>query len=201
MSWCSCMGACGGCDVRRVSGSASGPRSTRKLSRWARRLTAQLAKSEVSSEYSSCARAPLLTLTFPSTHLAASRARLSKRVIPSRTYVRPSIVLYEETSAAASSIGSISIADLSASPDLLIVAGTSLRIPGFKKLVKEFSKAVRANGGISVFVNREEMSSREWQEVFDYQGASCSGSALLERRADPRFGTQSSATLTTLHNA
>ena len=103
---------------------------------------------------------------------AASRARMSKRAIPSRSYVRPSIVLYDETSAAASSIGSISIADLSSSPDLLIVAGTSLRIPGFKKLVKEFSKAVKSQGGICIFVNREAASSKEWEGVFDFQSES-----------------------------
>lgn len=48
--------------------------------------------------------------------------------------------------------------------------GTTLKIPGFKKLVKELSKAVRSRGGIAVFVNREEMPSKEWQSVFDYQG-------------------------------
>lgn len=48
--------------------------------------------------------------------------------------------------------------------------GTSLKIPGFKKLVKEFSKAAKARGGICVFVNGDEIRSKEWDDVFDYQG-------------------------------
>lgn len=78
-------------------------------------------------------------------------------------------MLYNETSPAAATVGTISIRDLSASPDMLIVAGTSLRIPGFKRLVREFSKAVKSRGGICVFVNREKVS-KEWDAVFDYQG-------------------------------
>lgn len=50
--------------------------------------------------------------------------------------------------------------------------GTSLRIPGFKKLVKEFSKCVASKGGVRVLVNREEIGGRsEWKGVFDYEGA------------------------------
>lgn len=55
----------------------------------------------------------------------------------------------------------------------MIVMGTSLKIPGFKKLVKEFAKAVKARGGVRVLVNREEIGGKaEWKDVFDYQGTS-----------------------------
>lgn len=114
---------------------------------------------------------PIRRFTTHALRTGEHRARLSKRRIATRSYVRPSIVLYNENSPAASTIGSISIADLSSSPDLLIVAGTTLRIPGFKRLVREFSKVVKSRGGICVFVNREE-ASQVWQGVFDYQGES-----------------------------
>lgn len=90
-------------------------------------------------------------------------------MIPSRSFIRPSIVLYNETSPAASTIGSISISDLKSSPDLCLVFGSSLKIPGFKKLIKEFSKAVKSRGGLCVFVNLVEMNTQEWKKVFDYQ--------------------------------
>ncbi|GAA5956058.1 hypothetical protein JCM10213_005262 [Rhodosporidiobolus nylandii] len=87
-----------------------------------------------------------------------------------RAFLRPSITLYDEAPVAALTIGSLSVSDLSSSPDCLIVMGTSLKIPGFKKLVKEFAKAVKAKGGMRVLVNREEMGGKaEWKDVFDYQ--------------------------------
>ncbi|GAA5941686.1 uncharacterized protein JCM15063_002641 [Sporobolomyces koalae] len=101
---------------------------------------------------------------------AALRAAQRKRSLPSRSFLRPAITLYEENSPAALSIGSLSISDLTlgGGPDLLIVMGTSLKIPGFKKLVKEFAKAVKAKGGLRILVNREEIKGQEWRDVFDY---------------------------------
>ncbi|TNY22992.1 DHS-like NAD/FAD-binding domain-containing protein [Rhodotorula diobovata] len=92
----------------------------------------------------------------------------------SRAFLRPSITLYNESppASSASTIGSLSLSDLSASPgpDVMLVMGTSLRIPGFKKLVKEFARSVKSRGGVRVLVNREEIGSKsEWRDVFDYQ--------------------------------
>ncbi|GAA5958042.1 hypothetical protein JCM8115_001110 [Rhodotorula mucilaginosa] len=104
---------------------------------------------------------------------AQSRKLESKRAInPSQlAFLRPAIVLYDDpsfaSSSAASHISSIADADLAAGPTCLIVAGTSLRIPGFRSLVKDFSKAVRQQGGFCVLVNREAVS-KEWNAVFDY---------------------------------
>ncbi|GAA5962163.1 hypothetical protein JCM3765_003880 [Sporobolomyces pararoseus] len=99
---------------------------------------------------------------------AAIRAAQRKRSLPSRSFLRPAITLYEENSPAALSIGAISLSDLAGGPDLMIVMGTSLKIPGFKKLVKEFGKAVKAKGGLRILVNREEIKGQEWRDVFDY---------------------------------
>ncbi|GAA6018482.1 hypothetical protein JCM11491_007013 [Sporobolomyces phaffii] len=101
---------------------------------------------------------------------AAIRAAQNKRSLPSRSFLRPAITLYEETSPAALSIGSLSVSDLTlgGGPDFMLVMGTSLKIPGFKKLVKEFGKAVKAKGGLRVLVNREEIKGQEWKDVFDF---------------------------------
>lgn len=62
-------------------------------------------------------------------------------------------------------------------PDLLIVAGTSLKVPGTKRIVREFAKACRAKDGDhdsdnapirAVYLNYDfPTSTREWNGVFD----------------------------------
>ncbi|KAG8812810.1 hypothetical protein FRC18_002783 [Serendipita sp. 400] len=73
--------------------------------------------------------------------------------------MRPSIVLYNEDHREGESVGDVVRKDLTggrtkrAPPDLLIVAGTSLKVPGTKRIVKEFSKAARS--GIRRAVRRQ----------------------------------------------
>ena len=60
--------------------------------------------------------------------------------------LRPSVVLYNEDHKDGEHVGEVVRKDLTGtSPraDLLLVVGTSLRIPGTKRIVREFSKAVR----------------------------------------------------------
>lgn len=75
-------------------------------------------------------------------------------------------------------IGSIQTHDISRVPDLLLVLGTSLKVHGLKRLVKELARAVhslpvtaaRPNGGKGrvVFVNKTEPQGSEWKGVFDF---------------------------------
>ncbi|GAA6022856.1 hypothetical protein JCM11491_007020 [Sporobolomyces phaffii] len=107
---------------------------------------------------------------------ARSELRLSasKRRLPpsSLSFLRPNLLLYDDPSSSSSShlslLSSLSSFDLSSNPDFLLVAGTSLQIPGFKQLVKSFAREVRANGGICVLVNREPVASA-WDHVFDLE--------------------------------
>lgn len=59
--------------------------------------------------------------------------------------LKVSVVLYGEEHKQASRVGEITEKDLlkSARPDFLIVAGTTLKIPGVKKLVRELSRLVK----------------------------------------------------------
>lgn len=63
-------------------------------------------------------------------------------------------------------------------PDLLIVAGTSLKVPGTKRIVREFAKACRARDGAAddsvtspirtVYLNYDfPAAAREWSGTFD----------------------------------
>ncbi|KAF9448324.1 DHS-like NAD/FAD-binding domain-containing protein [Macrolepiota fuliginosa MF-IS2] len=63
--------------------------------------------------------------------------------------LRPSVVLYNEAHRDGEGVGEVVRKDLMGSKgrcgaDLLLVVGTSLRVPGTKRMVREFSKAVRS---------------------------------------------------------
>jgi len=115
--------------------------------------------------------------------------------------MRPSIVLYNEDHREGERVGDMVKRDLTggktkrAPPDLLLVAGTSLRVPGTKRIVKEFSKAARSgvsgNGNANgesrsstpsphaiawdedrpirtIYLNMDfPMPAREWESMFD----------------------------------
>lgn len=68
--------------------------------------------------------------------------------------LRPNVVLYNEAHKDGEGVGEVVQKDLIGSSkgkgrsgaDLLLVVGTSLRVPGTKRMVREFAKAVRARG-------------------------------------------------------
>jgi NAD-dependent histone deacetylase SIR2 len=57
--------------------------------------------------------------------------------------------------------------DLAASPDLLLVLGTSLRVSGPKNLASRFARVVRKKGGIVVYTNLSP-PSHSWGRLVDY---------------------------------
>lgn len=71
--------------------------------------------------------------------------------------LRPSVVLYNEMHQDGEGVGDVVEKDLMGSSkgkgrsgaDLLLVVGTSLRVPGTKRMVREFAKAVHARGSAS----------------------------------------------------
>ena len=118
--------------------------------------------------------------------------------------LRPNIVLYNEAHKDGEGVGEVVQKDLIGSSkgrgrsgaDLLLVVGTSLRVPGTKRMVREFAKAVRARGAPTkdessglptpapsprrsptaddesipraVYINLDfPVPTREWEGVFD----------------------------------
>jgi len=86
--------------------------------------------------------------------------------------LRPAIVLYDEPHPLGDEIGQIQAVDARKGPDLLIIMGTSLKVHGLKKLVKEFAKVTHARKGprtpgIVIFVNKTPLGG-EWDGVVDY---------------------------------
>ncbi|KAK0466439.1 DHS-like NAD/FAD-binding domain-containing protein [Desarmillaria tabescens] len=114
-----------------------------------------------------------------------SAARVARSARATRVgSLRPAIVLYDEPHPLGDDIGSIQTSDVNRKPDMLIIMGTSLKVHGLKKLVKDFAKAVHAHSsapstssgkakrwaGKVVFVNKTAPGS-EWSDVIDYHVA------------------------------
>ena len=70
--------------------------------------------------------------------------------------LRPRMVLYNEHNPDDEAIGSVVKADLKTRPDALIVVGTTLKVPGVKRIVREMCKVVRdRRDGTTIWVNND----------------------------------------------
>ncbi|KAK9447433.1 DHS-like NAD/FAD-binding domain-containing protein, partial [Limtongia smithiae] len=96
-----------------------------------------------------------------------------RKVVGKRTQgigrLRPRIVLYNEFNPDADAIGAVSASDLKSRPDALFVVGTSLKIPGVKRIVREMAHAVHLAGGTVVWVNDvdEPPAGKMFEGCFD----------------------------------
>lgn len=69
--------------------------------------------------------------------------------------LRPRIVLYNEIHPEGDIIGEIASLDLKNKPDCMIIVGTTLKIPGVKSLCRDFSRNIRSNKGIIIWISNE----------------------------------------------
>lgn len=97
----------------------------------------------------------------------AEREQKGKRCIGVGS-LRPNIVLYGEEHPNGDLIGKCASRDLRSKPDMLIIVGTSLKVAGIRKLVKDMARAVREKDGLVVFVNATGVSSSTWNDIIDY---------------------------------
>ena len=85
--------------------------------------------------------------------------------------------MYDESHPLGDDIGAIQTVDLSKKPDMLIIMGTSLKVHGLKKLVKDFARAIHSSGSSSrvssskkpfkvLFVNKTAPGA-EWSDIID----------------------------------
>ncbi|KAJ3716285.1 DHS-like NAD/FAD-binding domain-containing protein [Lentinula guzmanii] len=126
--------------------------------------------------------------------LQRSKARVARSARALRVgSLRPAIVLYDEAHPLGDEIGIVQGSDVARKPDMLIIMGTSLKVHGLKRLVKEFAKAVhshkssntssssssstptkvrksssaKALAGKVIFVNKTPPGA-EWGDLIDY---------------------------------
>ncbi|KAK3372391.1 DHS-like NAD/FAD-binding domain-containing protein [Podospora didyma] len=83
--------------------------------------------------------------------------------------LRPRIVLYNEYNPDDEAIGNVTKADMRRVPDALIVVGTSLKIPGVKRIVKEMCQLTRSRrDGITAWLNIDpEPQGIEFKDCWD----------------------------------
>lgn len=83
--------------------------------------------------------------------------------------LRPRIVLYNEHNPDEEAIGSVVTHDLRTRPDALIVVGTSLKIPGVRRIVKEMSRVVRGRrDGIAMWINQDSVPvGKDFENCWD----------------------------------
>lgn len=68
--------------------------------------------------------------------------------------LRPRMVLYNEFNPDEEAIGAVSHADIKNRPDAVIVVGTSLKVPGIRRLAREMCKSTRdRRGGFTAWIN------------------------------------------------
>lgn len=96
------------------------------------------------------------------------RQATGKRGLPVGT-LRPNIVLYGEDHPQNSLLSPFVPFDAGSQPDVLIIMGTSLKVFGLQKIIREFAKAVHAQkNGKVIFVNRTKPAESMWDNFIDY---------------------------------
>ncbi|PLB43904.1 putative SIR2 family histone deacetylase [Aspergillus steynii IBT 23096] len=82
--------------------------------------------------------------------------------------MRPRIVLYNEHNPDEEAITSVMNADIRSRPDALVVVGTSLKIPGVRRLVKSLCQVIRTRrNGTTMWINNEPPVGKEFEDCWD----------------------------------
>ena len=84
--------------------------------------------------------------------------------------LRPNIVLYGEEHPSNTLLTPLIPFDIGSQPEVLIIMGTSLKVFGLQKVVRDFAKAVHAHKsgkGRVIFVNRTRPAESVWEGIID----------------------------------
>ncbi|WPG99809.1 Hypothetical protein R9X50_00262800 [Acrodontium crateriforme] len=83
--------------------------------------------------------------------------------------LRPRMVLYNEHNPDDEAIGTVTRDDLRKKPDAVIVVGTTLKVPGVRRIVREMCGIVRdRRGGVSLWINNDlPPVAKDLEECFD----------------------------------
>ena len=83
--------------------------------------------------------------------------------------LRPRMALYNERTPDEDAIGAVMASDLRARPDALIVVGTSMKIPGVRRLVREMCGVIRGRrDGLTIWINKDgPPPGKEFEDCWD----------------------------------
>ncbi|KAJ2630343.1 NAD-dependent deacetylase hst3 [Coemansia sp. RSA 1290] len=105
-----------------------------------------------------------------------TREALGRRSLPAGK-LRPAVVLYQEPHPHSEDIAKIISHDTRAlksrrtSHDVILVFGTTLKVPGCRQLVKQLATA--SSQSTTILVNNEPVCGRVWDGIVDYQVIGC----------------------------
>lgn len=92
-----------------------------------------------------------------------------KRMTGNIGILRPNIVLYGENHPQSEILSQGLTNDLRLNPDLLLIMGTSLKVDGVKKLVRNLASIIHQRNGKVIFINKTPISGSSWDKIIDYQ--------------------------------
>lgn len=83
--------------------------------------------------------------------------------------LRPRMVLYNEHNPDDEAIGTVTKEDLRKRPDAVIVVGTTLKVPGVRRIVREMCATVRdRRGGVTIWINNDPPPvSKDLEDCWD----------------------------------
>ncbi|KAH8731137.1 NAD-dependent histone deacetylase-like protein SIR2 [Phaeosphaeriaceae sp. PMI808] len=83
--------------------------------------------------------------------------------------LRPRMVLYNEHNPDDEAIGSCTAADMRLRPDAVIVVGTTLKVPGVRRIAREMCKIVKdRRDGVAIWINNDpEPLGKDLEDVWD----------------------------------
>lgn len=103
-------------------------------------------------------------------NIQLKRLEQGKRVVNHHGMLRPNIVLYGENHPSGDVISQgLNLDILRGKPDFFIIMGTSLKVDGVKKVVRQVSKQVHERGGLVILVNKSSVGDSTWNGCIDYQ--------------------------------
>lgn len=97
----------------------------------------------------------------------------ARQVVHKRSHgigcLRPRMVLYNEHNPDDESIGSCATYDMRMRPDAVIVAGTTLKVPGVRRIAREMCNIVRdRKDGVAIWLNNDpEPLGKDLEDVWD----------------------------------
>ena len=87
-------------------------------------------------------------------NVALDREGRGKRCLGIRR-LRPNIVLYGKENPNCDIIEQTTLKDMHKGPDAVLMAGTGLKIPGARLIVRELYRTAKARGGLAIWINKK----------------------------------------------
>ncbi|KAL5312998.1 hypothetical protein ACEPPN_019424 [Leptodophora sp. 'Broadleaf-Isolate-01'] len=96
------------------------------------------------------------------------QARVSQgKRIPNPGELRPDVLLYNEPHPDDTGIWQTIQRGLRKRPDLVLIVGTTLKVPGALSIATNFCRATQSRGGVAIWMSKEEPLSKV-RHLFDY---------------------------------